>query len=320
MKWIKTPQLLMVIVLLLSSSFTIHASNLPEKLLNLPITLISGKVVTLKQYQGKQPVYLKFWATWCQPCRKEMPHFEDINQQYGKKMAVIAINLAINDTLADVLNIKKEFALTMPIAMDKHGDLAQNFRLLGTPYHLLFDKQINLVHVGNEANSVLDNKIALLNQNSSLDLLAGSIIEETESPLKLTLDDGKTHALFFTATWCDWYFIDSRPNASRQCIKAQKNINKLSETYQNIAWQGIISRLWTGTNELSNYLKKYQVKYPTTIDNNNQLFHHYAIKNFPTLVIVKEGKVLFETSDFANVDKLKTQIASLNSSKAVKSD
>lgn len=75
------------------------ASNLSEELLNMPISLISGEVVTLKQYQGKKPVYLKFWATWCKPCRKQMPHFEQITQQYGDNLQVIAINLGINDDL-----------------------------------------------------------------------------------------------------------------------------------------------------------------------------------------------------------------------------
>ena len=76
---------------LLTALFSMSAlsTNLPDKLLNSPLHLISGETITLAQHRGNRPVYLKFWATWCQPCRKEMPHFEHIQKQYGDSIEII---------------------------------------------------------------------------------------------------------------------------------------------------------------------------------------------------------------------------------------
>lgn len=300
-----------ILTILISAISLVHASNLSKQLLTMPMTLTTGEVVTLEQYQGKKPVYLKFWATWCKPCIEQMAHFEKISMQHGDNLAVIAINLGINDNLAAVKKVQQEFNLSMPMAIDTNGDLAQAFRLLGTPYHLLFDKQMNLVHLGHKADSVLDNKIALISATQELDLLADNAITETEMPLELGLDGSKPQAFLFTATWCDWYFKDSRPTASQQCIAAQNTINDLTQKFDNIAWQGVISRLWTGPAELANYTKKYQVKHPIAIDVSNGMFHQYGIKEFPSLVVVKNGEVILKTSDFSKPTSLAKQLSKL---------
>lgn len=299
------------LTLFISPMLLAQASNLSKQLLTIPITLTTGEVVTLAQYQGKKPVYLKFWATWCKPCMKQMPHFEQIRQQHGDNLAVIAINLGINDNLAAVQKVQQEFNLSMPVAIDNSGDLAQAFRLLGTPYHLLFDKNMNLVHIGHKADSLLDNKIALISANQQLDLLASNTMVESAVPLELDLDETKTQAFLFTATWCDWYLHDSRPTASQQCIAAQNSVNDLAQQFDNIAWQGILSRLWTGTAELANYTKKYQVKHPIAIDANNGMFHQYGVKELPSLVVVKNGDVIFKTSDFSEPTALAKKLSKL---------
>ncbi len=242
-----------------------------------------------------------------------MPHFEEVNQKYGNDLEVIAINLGINDNLNAVLKVQEEFGLSMSMAIDNNGDLAQAFRLIGTPYHLLMDKQMNLVHIGHEADSLLDNKIGLVSRSEPLDLLAVDAIKETETALNLNFIDNKPYALFFTSTWCDWYFKDSRPALSNQCIAAQQLVNRFSVQYKNIAWQGVISRLWTGQTELTRYIKKYRIKHPIEIDASNALFHKYTVKDMPSLVIVKNGSVIFQTSDFSDQKSLAKQLLSIDS-------
>ena len=295
--------------MILMFSAKLYAAGLPNELLKLPIHLISGESVSLAQYKGKKPVYLKFWASWCQPCMKEMPHFEQVESRYGKSIEVIGINLGINDDMSAVNNVIERFGLTMPLAIDKNGDLAQSFKMIGTPFHLLFDRDMNLIHRGHEANELLDNKLDLVSQIKPVDLLDVSLLSDSEPPLPLSMDDGKIHALFFTATWCDWYLKDSRPEASKNCILAQKSINELSMKHPDIVWHGIVSRLWTGENDLVEYKNKYEITYDLNIDKSNQWFHRYSVKDLPTLVVINNGEVISKVTDFNKVKNLETLLS-----------
>ncbi len=111
-----------IAILLFSSMYGCVQQTLEvnQTMLDLPITLLSGQTVKLSQYKGKKPVYLKFWATWCQPCRKEMPHLQHTFEKYGDKIQVIAINLGVNDDLESVKAIQKEFGLSVPITIDEN--------------------------------------------------------------------------------------------------------------------------------------------------------------------------------------------------------
>ena len=188
-----------IVFLTLFISIRSVADTLPEELLDAPIHLISGETVSLAEYKGERPVYLKFWATWCQPCRQQMPHFEHVQKEYGDEIEVIGINLGLNDDLSAVKDTIREFGLTMPMAIDDGGHLAQKFRLIGTPYHLLFDKHMNLIHRGHEADPDLDAKIELVSrsQAKNAETVDFSVLIEDEANIVINTADGKLHALFF---------------------------------------------------------------------------------------------------------------------------
>ncbi|HNQ04471.1 MAG TPA: redoxin domain-containing protein [Thiobacillaceae bacterium] len=292
-------------------SMQVQAGNLSEDLLHKPIFLISGKKTSLAEFQGKKAVYLKFWATWCQPCRQQMPHFEHVQREYGDEIEVIAINIGINDDMDSIRKTIREFGLTMPLAVDKNGDLAQAFRLIGTPYHLVFDKDMNLIHFGHKADSVLDSSLALVAQRKQAEIIDPTVLIEKEPDIPLNLDDGKLHALFFTATWCDWYWAESRPQDSQGCIKAQQAVNSLYRETQYISWLGVINRLWTKDSDLTEYINKFSVRHPTAIDKSNRLFHQYAINALPTLVLIKHGAVVARLSDFTDLGDIARRLEAL---------
>jgi len=293
-QWIKA----LVIALVCLLSYSSMASNVPERILNLPIRLDNGHVTSLADYANKQPVYLKFWATWCQPCRQQMPHFQSIQEQYGNKIKVIAINIDLNESEKAIQATRDEFGLTMAMAIDEDKTLANNMQLIGTPYHLLFDKQMNLVHVTHDADDVLDSKIATLALDDPLEILSKQSLVSTEQALKLPLNDGNIHALFFTATWCDWYLKDSRPEYAKRCERGQVVVNKVSDKFPNIRWHGIVSRLWTGEQELKEYQEKYKTPFTSYVDKSNQLFLQYNIEQLPTLILVKDNVIIKRISDY----------------------
>src|SRR5690606_32355206 len=61
-------------------------------------SLFGGGSVSLKEVIGKKPVYLKFWASWCLDCRRELPSLEQAYRTYGEEIAMFAVNLNINET------------------------------------------------------------------------------------------------------------------------------------------------------------------------------------------------------------------------------
>lgn len=79
----------------------------------LTVTTLAGDSLNLGEIYGKKPVYIKFWATWCVPCRQQMPGFEDIYQQYGDELQVIAVNTGISDDNNSVTAFVKKAGLTI---------------------------------------------------------------------------------------------------------------------------------------------------------------------------------------------------------------
>lgn len=297
-------QLITTMLLLSMLLKIVHASTLDQETLALPITTLAGETINLGQYKNNTPVYLKFWATWCQPCRKQMPHFQHTQEKYGEKIKVIAINLGVNDSIKRVNETKNEFGLSMPIAIDSSGKLAQAFNLIGTPYHVLIDKNGNIVHTGFEASKELDKKIQLLIAKKPSDLADISVSSGSNTPIEIKSNTNKLTALFFTATWCDWYLKDSRPAMSKNCIDAQNAINTLYQKFPEYNWIGITSRLWTGEKELNTYKKKYKIVHPIAIDTSNDTFFTYKVKKFPTLILIKNGKELVRIAEFDDQEKL----------------
>jgi thiol-disulfide isomerase/thioredoxin len=98
----------------------------------LRLRTIDGKTIDLAKSLGGKPVYLKFWATWCVPCREQMPHFERAYETLGKDVEVVAINTNLNETLAGVKAYRKEHGLKMPIVIDD-GRLSSALNLRVTP-------------------------------------------------------------------------------------------------------------------------------------------------------------------------------------------
>lgn len=276
------------------------SAEISEALRMMPIPLTDGKTVKLDDFREVKPVYLKFWATWCQPCMKEMPHFQKVQEQYGNSIEIISINLGINDTMQDVRKVISKFGLTMPTSFDESGNLAQAFRFVGTPYHLLLDKNMNLVHRGHKADEALDNKLALLSNEKPISELSSTVLDDTEQELVIpNLDKGVT-AILFTATWCDWYLKDTRPRASVNCSRSQEAFNALAKANPSVKFELVVSRLWTSDADLLAYTKKYDIPIPGKIDASNKMFIKQGVNTFPTLIVYKNGKEIYRTTTVQN--------------------
>lgn len=101
---------------------------------------LSGQDFNLSDYLGKQPVYLKFWATWCSFCKAEMPHLNAIEDQYGDQIKVISINVGFNDSVAKIQQLFRQEGYDIPTIFDANGEITQKYQVVGTPHHILIDK------------------------------------------------------------------------------------------------------------------------------------------------------------------------------------
>ncbi|UIP27596.1 TlpA disulfide reductase family protein [Photobacterium sp. TLY01] len=109
-------------------------------------TTVSGQAFKLADYLGKQPVYLKFWATWCSFCKAEMPHLNAIKDEFGDEIKVISVNVGFNDSVANVQQFFRQEGYDIPTIFDANGEITQKYQVVGTPHHILIDKDGNIAY------------------------------------------------------------------------------------------------------------------------------------------------------------------------------
>lgn len=104
------------------------------------LTALDGSPVQLSDYHGK-PVLLNFWATWCPPCKAEMPHLEKFWQEARRQgIAVLAVNLTDTEQSADhVARFIRDRELTMPVALDRDGHASRLYRVRAYPTSFIID-------------------------------------------------------------------------------------------------------------------------------------------------------------------------------------
>ena len=90
-----------------------------------------GKKLSLKDFRGKV-VLLNFWATWCVPCREEMPAMEKLYQEFKEKNFVI-LAVAVKDRKQDAVDFVKELKITYPIVLDTDAKIGQEYGAWGLP-------------------------------------------------------------------------------------------------------------------------------------------------------------------------------------------
>jgi len=93
----------------------------------------SGEEYTLSKLKGNA-VLVNLWATWCPPCRAEMPTIERMHQEYKDQgLVVLAINMTYQDDPANVAPFIQEYGLTFPILLEETGKVGAAYQLRSLP-------------------------------------------------------------------------------------------------------------------------------------------------------------------------------------------
>ena len=103
-----------------------------------------GNTIRLEDFRGKV-VFLNFWATWCIPCRLEMPAMERLHGEFkGRGFVVLAVN--VQEGAGPVRAFVRELNLTFPVVLDPKGAAAMAYSVRGLPATYLIDR--NQIIVG----------------------------------------------------------------------------------------------------------------------------------------------------------------------------
>ncbi len=120
---------------------------------------LQGAPVHLGDFRG-QPVLVNFWATWCEPCKEEMPAIQSRYHKGG--FAVLAVDF---DESADQVNeFVNELGLDLPVLLDPGGKIQELYRVRGYPTTFFIDADgvIRFFHIGGMSEDVLDDYLSQL--------------------------------------------------------------------------------------------------------------------------------------------------------------
>lgn len=125
-----------------------------------------GEEIRLSELRG-QPVLINFWATWCAPCRIEMPAIQDRFTKFADEdFVVLAVDF--DEPVGDVVAFRDELELTFPILLDPGAEIQLLYRIRGYPSSFFVDEQgiIQVQHIGVMTEGQLDENLAQIGLKS----------------------------------------------------------------------------------------------------------------------------------------------------------
>ncbi|WAA13295.1 redoxin domain-containing protein [Fervidibacillus halotolerans] len=114
---------------------------------------LDGGNLSLQDLKGKV-VLLNFWASWCPPCREEMPDMQKVYEQYkDENIEIVAVNMTYGrETVEQAKNFQEQLNLTFPIPLDKKAEVTKLYQIIPIPTSyfidrdgIIRDKQIGLM-------------------------------------------------------------------------------------------------------------------------------------------------------------------------------
>jgi len=118
---------------------------------------LSNDSISLQEFRG-QVVVVNFWASWCPPCKAEMPAFEALQQAYPPSdVIILAINTTYQDDLSAATQFVEENHLSFPILIDNDGKVTNRYQVLAMPSSFFIDRKgvIRQVIIGGPISEAL---------------------------------------------------------------------------------------------------------------------------------------------------------------------
>jgi peroxiredoxin len=132
---------IMVSVLLGAMTLTTHANELSGAAPDFTLKSNQGKNIRLQDLRG-QVVMLNFWASWCGPCRQEMPLMDDIYKKY-EKLGFTILAVSVDEDATDADTFLKSVPVSFPVLYDNTSKVSELFEVDAMPTTIMIDRDGN---------------------------------------------------------------------------------------------------------------------------------------------------------------------------------
>ena len=140
--------ILLLLEVMMSSSWRMSNALLPVKgqplAPDFELTDIDDNVHRLSDYRGKV-VFVNFWATWCPPCRFELPSMEKLWQAVQKE-GVVMLAINIGEDADTIFTFTADYPVTFPLLLDRDSSVLLKYPVLGVPTSFIIDPQGRIIY------------------------------------------------------------------------------------------------------------------------------------------------------------------------------
>ena len=131
--------LALILLIAISHSGCSFQSTLSGHAPDFTLDSLDGSAITLSNMEGRV-VVLDFWATWCNPCVRSMPHLQRLYERYaGQEVVVLAINVA--EERGEVAKFMAENGYTFTVLLDSDSTVTDDYDVKGIPYTVIVDRE-----------------------------------------------------------------------------------------------------------------------------------------------------------------------------------
>ena len=126
---------------------------------------LDGKAVDLGQYIGKKPVFLEFWATWCELCEELLPRVRAAKAAYGDRVEFLGVNVTINQSRDRVRRYLEKHQPPFRTLYDEEGTSTRAYEAPATSYVVIVDRSGKIAYTGSGGTQDFDSVLRRITQN-----------------------------------------------------------------------------------------------------------------------------------------------------------